>query len=206
LTRLCFSIDVDKTSNFTLDNINIDRASAESVEGPDIDYDADLDAYQCDASLTRIDNPSPLSQKINILSICIQSNSAIQVSSIVSLDLFQRAANTFASYTYQAIVNGSPENTALVVQSTPALNEEKKQVVRVQVVLAATLFANPNPASIDASGTVALDVAGLSGRRKRHLLLDFGSLHSSDSGTNNEREEGRLLQGDEATKKIFLDC
>jgi len=200
-----FSIDVDKTSNFTLDNISINRASAESVDGPDIDYDAELKAYQCDASLEEINNPAPLSQKNNILSMCIHSTSTIQVSSIVTLTLYQKATNAFPSYTYEAIDNGSPENIALVVQSTSAQNENRQTVVRVQVVLSATLFANPDPAPIDASGTVALDVTGSTDGRRRHLLIEFASLLSSDSGQN-ENKEDRLLRDNAASQDFSLSA
>ena len=81
-----------------------------------------------------------------------------------------------------------------MAQNVPAEDANGYKVVRVQVVLAAPLFANPNPAPIVAFGTVALDVAVLTDGRQRKLLIHFASLVSSNSG-NNEEEEVGLLQG-----------
>jgi len=199
-----FTIDVDKTSNvtFLLGDINIIRVGADSVDGPDIDYDATLKAYQCDSFLEEI-STQPLSQKNNILSMCVHSTSNIKVSSFATLVLTQESAGSFPEYNYYAINDGIPENTALVAQSTPAENRLGNKVVRVQVVLAALLFASPNPAAIEVSGTVMLDVAGSTDRHTRHLKIDFEPLLSSDS-INSENDVGRLLQDNDTTDTFDL--
>ena len=137
--------------------------------------------------------------------MCVHSVSPIQVSGIVNLYLSQDAEGTFPEYNYQAINNGASENIALVALSAPVKTEAGFEVVRVQVVLAASFFASPEPAPIDASGTVSLDVAGLTSGRKHRLLIDFESLLHSDSDKN-EKEAGRLLQANDAANPFSLSA
>ena len=135
--------------------------------------------------------------------MCVHSVSPIQVSGIVNLYLSQDASGNFPEYNYQAINNGVSENIALVALSAPVKNSAEFEVVRVQVVLAATLFASPDPAPVDASGTVSLDVAGSTRGRNRRVLIDFESLLHSDSDKN-KNEEGRLLQANDAPNPFSL--
>ena len=107
--------------------------------------------------------------------------------------LSQESTESFPEYNYYAINDGIPENTTLVAQSTPAENKLGEKVVRVEVVLAAPIFANPNPAPIDVSRTVVLDMAGSTDRCTRQLTTEIDVLLSSDN-IRSEKEDGRQLQ------------
>jgi len=188
-----FKTYVDKTSGFNIATIDTVRTSADGGGDTNINYEEDIDAFQCDNSYSRIISPPDLSQG-DIMEVCVQVedyDSVFEVSDIFSFTIEQGSKAPI-----QVISNAG------ATQTYPALTEVVKngglnQIVKLKFQLLGSFFDDNNPDPLQVVGTVKLAVKS----RRRHLLQDSNTdlLHSIMADTR------KLQNDDDATFSMEVD-
>ena len=181
--EIIYKIEVDSLTDFNT-TIDIKRVNATDGGEDFINYEEDIQVYQCDDSFDEITNPPPLNQG-DYLQLCVETvdDSRFGVHSIKELDVSQNADNG----NLYAYVNGyldSPLTETMCTDSntTGAICKAKMQL------LSAYFDVESNPyGPIDdlfANGTVKLDYVG------RRLSVDVPinvNMKNGNVGVGSER-------------------
>ena len=176
-----YEIQVDSLTDF---NTTIDVARIDATDGgiEEINYEEEIEVYQCKDNFDEITSPVPLTQG-DFLQLCVTTvtGSKFGVHSIKELDVSQ-VDTTPSLYPYVDGFIDSP------LAETACLEDAKNTsaaVCKAKMQLLSAYFDLDDPADLFANGTVKLDYVG------RRLTVDVPvSLRYSDSVVP---EAGRAL-------------
>lgn len=169
-----YKIEVDSLTDFNT-TIDIERIEATDGGTEFIDYEEEIEVYQCKDNFDEITSPVPLTQG-DFLQLCVETpdDSAFGIHSIKELDVTQDDSKL-----YPYIDGFMPSQLALVECKDP---NTTSAVCRAKMQLLASYFTENEPADLFANGTVKLDYVG------RRLTIDVP--------LNNLKISSRPEQGD----------
>jgi len=188
-----FNVDVDKRAGFNLSSIATFIPNPEVNDDFIVSLDGDVIAYQCDPNTLDPLSVSPALQPFDILNICLEetSNINITINNIQDLSLEQSA--TFTSFV--AIVDGSVKDGYEEVVSTSCVSGK----CLVQIILINAFFSSAVASPIDVTGSVILAF----GNSRR--LVDVPVETYFVRGTKENEEEERQLDGTNVEFELTID-
>jgi len=147
-----YKIEVDSLTDFN-QTMTIDRIDATEGGTEFIDYEEEIEVYQCDDSFMEISFPPPLTQG-DYLQLCVETieDSPFGVNSIKELDVSQDDTSLYP-YIDGFIVSPLAFTTCKDSNTTGA-------VCRAKMQLLSTYFDEEEPSDLFANGTVKLDYVG----------------------------------------------
>lgn len=176
-----YKVEVDSLTDFN-NTLSIERLDAEFGGTEVIDFEEDIQVYQCDDSFDEILSPPPLTQG-DYLQLCVETidNSAFGIHSIKELDVSQDDAKL---YPYIDGFISSP------IAYTQCRDSNTTQAIcRAKMQLLASYFDQDDPSDLFANGTVKLDYVG------RRLTVDvpLNQLRFGSRRHEEEKQYGRSL-------------
>jgi len=178
-----FKITVDKTTHFTIAEVATDRISARRGGVENIDYEVDIDAYQCEDDGKR-KIPTPMTQG-DIMQVCVKvdesTKSIFEVDQIYSFDITQGAGGTPVKVLYND-GNSMQYPTLTDVQKIDLPNN----IIKVKFQLLGNFFlVQDDPDSLKVTGKVKLALANT----RRHLQDSAGAAISVSRKLHEENSE-----------------
>lgn len=183
-----YKIEVDSLTDF---NTTIDIFRTDALEEKEfIDYEENIDVFQCNDDYLEISNPLPLTQG-DFLQICVETEygSKFGVHSIKELDVSQDGSKLYP-YIDDFITSRLAATSCKMSNSTSAICKAKVQLI-------ALYFDEYDPSDLFVNGTVKLDYVG-----DRRLSVDVPlNLRPSKHGI----DESRMLTEETAASSFGLE-
>lgn len=187
-----YRIEVNSVTEF---NTTIDIERIESTDGGTevIDYEEDIDVFQCEDDYSPIDSPPALTQG-EYMQICVKTvdGSAFGVHSIKELDVSQDDTNL---YPY---VDGYIDSPLALTECKDDAKNSTDAVCKAKMQLLAAYFDDDTPSDLFVNGTIRLDYVG------RRLTMDV-PLSLRFDNPKNEANAGRILAAEDDTSAFGLN-
>jgi len=174
-----YHIEVDSLTDFNA-TIDIERLAALESEENFINYEEDIQVYQCE-NFIEITSPPELTQG-DYLQLCVETvdGSKFGVHSIKELDVSQNSTNIYP-YIDGFIASPLAETDCIESNTTGAICRAKMQLL-------SAYFDNDDPHDLFAEGTVKLDYVGR--RLSVDVPVNLKYNHASVEGDRMLAEEG----------------
>jgi len=180
-----FKIIVDTTAQFTISEITTDRISARSGGVENIDYEVDIDAYQCEDDGSR-KIPTLMTQG-DIMQVCVMvdesTSSIFEINQIYSFNITQGTGGTPVKVLYND-GNSMQYPTLTDVEKIDLPNN----IIKVKFQLLGSFFSHDDPDSLKVSGIVKLALT----KTRRHLQESAGAAFSVPRKLQRENSEFSL--------------
>ena len=192
-----YKIEVDSLTDFN-QTITVDRIDATNGGTEEINYEEEIEVFQCKDDYSKITSPVPLTQG-DFLQLCVttKDESKFGVHSIKELDVSQQD-ETPSLYPYIDGFIASPL-TETGCQDTNTTDS----VCKAKMQLLSAYFELNDPAQLFANGTVKLDYVGRRLSVDVPLNLRYSSGDSNDNALN-VGEAGELAV-DAAAGRVLAD-
>ena len=164
-----FTINVDKTTGFELENIVAERTGAHDGGSELIDYEENITAFQCDDDYT-VMTPVPILNQGDILQVCVlveNVNSIFEVDYVQDMNITQLENDDSP---VMVIANGT--SFAYDALTFIECNGGNNQICRVKFQLLASFFDKSDPPDLSVSGIVKLKLKTTA--RRLHQSVDIG--------------------------------